>query len=566
MCHSPHRRRRTGRPRTPGARASPARRSTRAGARVTGRSMHLRQPEDQQDRRDVEQQHVLDHVHDEQLLAERVERRDERRERARASRSANRAAAPTPAACGRRRRARARASARRRCRRAAPARSRRRGRTSTMRPETCARIVAVACCAASRRRDQAVARAIRRPARRLRAELTAALAPPACLALPRAARRRRRARCACRAAARCRGCAARAARAARCRRRAARAVPARGARSTQAWAPLAHDGPARALVVALKFRGALPVARPDGGADGGRARRASCSRRRARAGPAAPGAAPARAASTRRGCSPPRSRRARGLPVVACLRRGGRPPRQVGAGRARPPRGAGRPAAARRAAPCRGARCCRRRPHDRRDARRLRARAARAGAERSRRSPTRARWRADLRIAGGIRPLAALASGKVTHATRTQRRRTMRIEIKGRNIPVTDELREHVERRFRKIARQVSELAQLEVELWRSATRRSPTAGRRGDAAPEGRHAARARRLARHDALDQPAAPTSSRARSSATATSAASAARRAPRSRPRRPSPAAARAAAVSARLRRHARRSRPALRPLLP
>jgi ribosome hibernation promoting factor len=41
----------------------------------------------------------------------------------------------------------------------------------------------------------------------------------------------------------------------------------------------------------------------------------------------------------------------------------------------------------------------------------------------------------------------------------------MRIAIKGRNTPVTDELREHVERRFHKIARQVSPLAELEVEV-----------------------------------------------------------------------------------------------------
>lgn len=41
----------------------------------------------------------------------------------------------------------------------------------------------------------------------------------------------------------------------------------------------------------------------------------------------------------------------------------------------------------------------------------------------------------------------------------------MRIAVKGRNTPVTDGLRDHVERRFRAIARQVSELAQLEVEL-----------------------------------------------------------------------------------------------------
>jgi ComF family protein len=38
------------------------------------------------------------------------------------------------------------------------------------------------------------------------------------------------------------------------------ACPARDAAFAAAWAPLAYDGPARALVAALKFRGALPVA------------------------------------------------------------------------------------------------------------------------------------------------------------------------------------------------------------------------------------------------------------------------------------------------------------------
>ncbi len=42
----------------------------------------------------------------------------------------------------------------------------------------------------------------------------------------------------------------------------------------------------------------------------------------------------------------------------------------------------------------------------------------------------------------------------------------MRIAVKGRNLPVSDELREHVEKRFRKVARQVSELAELEVEVF----------------------------------------------------------------------------------------------------
>lgn len=41
----------------------------------------------------------------------------------------------------------------------------------------------------------------------------------------------------------------------------------------------------------------------------------------------------------------------------------------------------------------------------------------------------------------------------------------MRIQVKGRNVPVSSDLREHVERRFEKIAKQVSEHAQLEVEI-----------------------------------------------------------------------------------------------------
>lgn len=42
----------------------------------------------------------------------------------------------------------------------------------------------------------------------------------------------------------------------------------------------------------------------------------------------------------------------------------------------------------------------------------------------------------------------------------------MRIDVKGRNVPVSDDLREHVVKRFRKVARQVSELAELEVEVF----------------------------------------------------------------------------------------------------
>ena len=41
----------------------------------------------------------------------------------------------------------------------------------------------------------------------------------------------------------------------------------------------------------------------------------------------------------------------------------------------------------------------------------------------------------------------------------------MRIEVKGRNLQVTDELRECAERRFEKVSKQVSDLAVLELEL-----------------------------------------------------------------------------------------------------
>lgn len=41
----------------------------------------------------------------------------------------------------------------------------------------------------------------------------------------------------------------------------------------------------------------------------------------------------------------------------------------------------------------------------------------------------------------------------------------MRIEVRGRNMQVTDELRSHVRKRFERVGRQVSDLATLEVEL-----------------------------------------------------------------------------------------------------
>ncbi len=43
----------------------------------------------------------------------------------------------------------------------------------------------------------------------------------------------------------------------------------------------------------------------------------------------------------------------------------------------------------------------------------------------------------------------------------------MQIDIKGRNVPVTDDMREHLERRLEKISRQVSEFARLEFEIFK---------------------------------------------------------------------------------------------------
>ena len=52
----------------------------------------------------------------------------------------------------------------------------------------------------------------------------------------------------------------------------------------------------------------------------------------------------------------------------------------------------------------------------------------------------------------------------------------MNIEVKGRNVSVTDELREHVDRRFTKISRQVSDLARLEIELCHERNPSNPDA------------------------------------------------------------------------------------------
>jgi predicted amidophosphoribosyltransferase len=215
-----------------------------------------------------------------------------------------------------------------------------------MRPETCRRIVALACCAARTRaatltgmRLPIVLDRLRAEApaagARLVAELAAALAPPACLACRASLAAAGAQLCVdCRRAmpwlpaSRCRRCGL----PLPCAPRGA-ACPAAVAAFERAWAPLAHDGPARALVAALKFRGALPVARLMAAQIAASAPRELLAgativpvplhraRRRARGFDQA--ALIATALATR--C---------GLPLDACLRRDGRPTRQLGADRA----------------------------------------------------------------------------------------------------------------------------------------------------------------------------------------------------------------------------------------
>lgn len=48
----------------------------------------------------------------------------------------------------------------------------------------------------------------------------------------------------------------------------------------------------------------------------------------------------------------------------------------------------------------------------------------------------------------------------------------MRIEVRGRNVEVTDELQDAVFKRFRRVGKQVSELATLDVELSQEANPR----------------------------------------------------------------------------------------------
>jgi predicted amidophosphoribosyltransferase len=163
------------------------------------------------------------------------------------------------------------------------------------------------------------------------AAAVALVAPPACVACRRPPRPGHPLCAACRAALpwlsgpRCHRCALPAPCGPRC--------PMAGAPIAMAWSPLAFEGPARALVHALKFHGALRLAGPMAAQ---------------MVATAPPGVLPAGAALVAVP-TPGRRRRARGfdhagrlaaavsertgLPVSACLRRAGPAPRQAGARR-----------------------------------------------------------------------------------------------------------------------------------------------------------------------------------------------------------------------------------------
>lgn len=167
---------------------------------------------------------------------------------------------------------------------------------------------------------------------RLRAELTAALAPPACLACRASLTDANAQLCVgCRRALpwlvepRCPRCALPAPCGTRC--------PARSAAFERAWAPLAHDGPARALVAALKFHGALPVAQLMAAQLAASAPRDLLADAVLVPVPLHPARRRARGFDQTALIVQALAERS-GLPVAVCLRRGGRPTRQLGADRA----------------------------------------------------------------------------------------------------------------------------------------------------------------------------------------------------------------------------------------
>ena len=119
--------------------------------------------------------------------------------------------------------------------------------------------------------------------------------------------------------------------------------------------------------------------------------------------------------------------------------------------------------------------------------------------------------------------------GYDSQISRPRQRSPMQIEVKGRNLQVTDELREYVERRFEKIGKQVPNSPMLELEVADENVPGDPIAAAEATLHLKGTHAARQGGLARTPSTRSTSSRTTWSARSSATATSAAGGASRGP-------------------------------------
>ncbi len=231
-------------------------------------------------------------------------------------------------------------------------------------------------------------------------------------------------------------------------------APVREIHLDAAWAPLAFDGPARSLIHALKFRGALGLAHVLAGQLAERAPPdLLTSPAQLVAVPAHPGRARRRGFDTALLLTRALASRT-GLPVARVLvREGTSGPGQRGAGRAE------RLAGERLGISARGA---------------VHGRFVLVDDVWTTGATLRA-CAAALRMAG-TDEVSAVAYARVldrpgahgtiaVSATTRERSARMRIDVKGLNVPVSDELRSQIERRFATIAKQVSETATLDVIL-----------------------------------------------------------------------------------------------------
>ena len=82
----------------------------------------------------------------------------------------------------------------------------------------------------------------------------------------------------------------------------------------------------------------------------------------------------------------------------------------------------------------------------------------------------------------------------------------MRLQVKGKNVDVTDSLKDYALQKLGKLDKHLNDAARLELELH---VEKNPSIsqqpGRRGDGLDEGPGAARPRELLRHEGLDRPA-------------------------------------------------------------